>query len=70
MNRYYYLCPLFEKSENIQENIKSENIVFLKFAFFQKVKVSRVQRPGSSVQSLELRLKRQKPSNQSPGSRV
>ena len=29
MNRYYYSCPIFEKFENIKENIKSKNIIFL-----------------------------------------
>ena len=29
MNRYYYSRPIFEKFENIKENIKSKNIIFL-----------------------------------------
>ena len=29
MNRYYYSRPIFEKFENIKENIKSNNIIFL-----------------------------------------
>ena len=35
---YYYLRSLFEKSENIKENLKSKNIIFLRFALFEEIK--------------------------------
>ena len=39
MNRYYFQSrPLFKKSEKIKENVKSKNIIFLRLAFFEKVK--------------------------------
>ena len=31
-NACYYSHPLFEKSENIKENMKSKNIIFLRLA--------------------------------------
>ena len=38
-NEYiYYLRSLFEKSENIKENFKSKNTIFLRFAFFEEIK--------------------------------
>ena len=40
MNRFYhyYSCPLFEKSENVKESIRSKNAIFLRFAYVEKVK--------------------------------
>ena len=35
---YYYLRSLLEKSGNIKENLNSKNIIFLRFAFFEKIK--------------------------------